>query len=59
MCKRELVSMARRGRKYRVCLDDIKGVHRAVCKKRPALPKFESPTEDELDALRVSMDATA
>jgi hypothetical protein len=29
------------GLKYRVCLLDIKATYKVICKKGPALPKYE------------------
>ena len=49
MCKRDLVSLVKAKKQYRVCLEDIKAVHRIARLKRPTLPRFESLTEDDTE----------
>ena len=44
MAKRELVTLVKRKRHYRLCIDDIKKVHTCVHKKRPPVPSFENET---------------
>lgn len=48
MCKKTYVTLSKGKRLYKLFAPDIKNVHTSIRKKRPTLPKYESPTEMEV-----------
>ena len=48
MCKTSFVTLARGKKKYKLVSTDIANVHTIIRKKRPAIPKYETTTSDEI-----------
>jgi hypothetical protein len=44
MCKKNYVLMKRKKSQFKLCVDDISAVYKAIQKKRPAIPAYETPT---------------
>lgn len=48
MSKRQFVKVVRAKREYKIYCPDIKKVYSVDKKRRPALPKFDPETSDEM-----------
>ena len=55
MPKKNFVVLVKGTRKYKLYSEDISRVHKAISKMRPILPKFDEPTEIELDTSKTKL----
>ena len=47
MGKKTFVEVKRGKRAYKLFTEDLTDVHTVIRKKRPAVPKYDSPTDDD------------
>lgn len=53
MSKKNFITLQKHRRQYRVFADDILDIHKLIHKKRPRVPAYEMPTQDESSELDV------